>query len=1114
VSSKTERRRPRRPRGGETARRPQGFRECRGLSAPALEEEILQWWQREDIFRACLRQRAGAPVFSFYEGPPTANGPPGIHHVFGRTLKDIVCRYRTMKGFLVERKAGWDTHGLPVEIAAEKELGLEDRAAIESYGIAAFNRVCREQVQRYKKDWDRLTCRLGYWVDLERPYITFEPRYIESVWWLLKELHRLELLYRGHKIQWYSPGSGTVLSSHEVSLGYREVADPGAFVRFPRADRPGASFLAWTTTPWTLPANAALAVGAGIRYARVRAESRDGAEELILAEERLSVLTRPYRVLEVCDGTALVGQRYRPPFPPAALPSEGGGQPWRVLAADFVSTAEGTGIVHIAPAFGADDYALGRQAKLPVFLPLDPQGRFREEPAPVAGMWFKDADRVLLQSLRERGLLYRLQDHRHNYPYDWRRGTPLLNYPVDSWFVRTTAIRDRMLQRNREIRWHPPGIGAGRFGNWLEKNVDWALSRKRYWGTPLPIWTSDAPGSSHFEVIGSIAELRAKCREGWGPEDREPDLHRPWVDGLSWLAPDGGTMRRVEDVLDVWFDSGAMPFAQWHYPFENRESFARNFPADFIAEGLDQTRGWFYTLHAIAVAVADRPAYRNVMVNGLVLDEKGEKMSKSRGNTADPFAVMAEHGADTLRWYLAGNAVPWENLRFSERGLRETRRKFFNTLENVYSFLASYANIDGYRGEEASMPAARRSEMDRWIVSRLHTTVARAEAAYDNYDPNRAAREIGALVEELSNWYIRRSRPRFWRGHREGGSSDADKLAAYQTTCDCLYGIARLMAPIAPFFGEWLYRCLNDVLGRFAAVSVHLADFPQSDTALIDAGLERRMAFARRLVAAVLLLRNQNRINVRQPLQRIFYASGGTEERQDLGRLQNIVLEEVNVLEFQRLDDPGQLVRRTVRPNFRLLGPRLGKRMGAAAKRLGRLPEAEIDRLLAAGGLELELDGETVRIEKAELEINLEPVASDWKVAQVGESIVALDITVTPELLCRGLARESVNRIQHLRKSHSLRLTDRIRVEYRATGRLEQAIRRHAEWIRGEILASDLHLACPPSGDCVAQFDIDTERLEVAITRTDRPPADGVPGARAARAPETPGGREPPQAPP
>ncbi len=1077
------------------------FTELRSLDFPAMEEQLLAWWKERKIFQQVTTARAGGPAFNFYEGPPTANGAPGIHHVLGRALKDTICRYRSMRGCRVQRRAGWDTHGLPVEIEVERELGLRDRQAIEAYGIEAYNKACRESVLRYKRTWDRLTERIAYWVDLETPYLTMDSHYIESVWWLLKQLHLRGLLYRGHKIQWYSPASGTILSSHEVNLGYREVDDPSVFLRFQLCDEES-SMLVWTTTPWTLPANAALAVQAKAPYVEVE----QGGARMWLAEERLELLTGDYKLLRRCLGAELVERRYHPPYPPPQSGEAAETRAWRVLCADFVDCAEGTGIVHIAPAFGADDHGLGREHGLPVLLPVDEQGRFKDDFKLAAGRWFKDADPIILRDLKQRGLLYRRAVIRHNYPHDWRRDTPLMNYPMQGWFLRTTALRDRMLELNRAARWFPESIGRGRFGDWLEQNVDWALSRRRYWGTPLPIWQAETEGDKeggeggegkeYYEVIGSIEELRGKCGAQM-PRGETPDLHRPWVDRLHWQSPDGRTMRRVPEVLDVWFDSGAMPFAQWHYPFENKEAFRDNFPADFIAEGLDQTRGWFYTLHAVAVAAMDQPAYRRVMVNGLVLDARGEKMSKSKGNTVEPLAIVDKHGADVLRWYMISNSLPWENMRFRTEALGETRRKFYSTLENLYAFLAAYANIDGFHDAGAPPPPEQRGELDRWILSRLHSTLRRVNEAYEQYAATHAARALEQLVEELSNWYLRRSRRRFWsagrvdaqggEGRDEGRSAGkdegggGDKPAAYHTLSECLHGISLMMAPISPFFSEWLYRELRRGCGLGQAESVHLEDFPGAREELIDKQLEQRMSVARDLVSAVLLLRNHRQIKVRQPLRRILVAPRGEEEKAAIEHMRDLILDELNVREIEyQAADSGALQYR-VRPVYQRLGPRLGSLMRSLETALRKLDNAAIRNYLESGRLELKLQGRELTLDAEDLEVKAESTEKDL-VAHAGEFLVALDTQLTPELLAAGLARESVHRIQQLRKDMDLGLTDRIRIEYDASGKLGQAIQAHADWIRRETLAAELCPASAPSGQRGQSYRIDEEQLHLAIT--------------------------------
>ncbi len=1056
------------------------FLEIKALDLPQLELAMLDIWAAEDTFSASISARADAPSFTFYEGPPTANGRPGIHHVLGRTIKDVFCRYKTLKGFRVERKGGWDTHGLPVEIEVEKELGLDGRAEVEKYGIEAFNAACRASVLRYKKDWDELTVRIGYWVDLETPYVTFHNEYIESVWWLLKQMYERDLLFKGYKIQWYSPGTGTVLSSHEVSLGYEEVTDPSVYVRFRDASDSGLSYLAWTTTPWTLPSNVALVVGEDLDYVTVQ----QGDERLVLASARLAALEGEYTVLEHHRGRDLLGRRYEPLFR-----VDGVNYPddtWRICSADYVTVDDGTGIVHIAPAFGAEDYDVGRRENLPMVNPVAPDGKFTEAVALVAGLWFKDADKPIMRDLKNRGLLYKRVDYLHNYPHDWRKGTPLMSYPVESWFVRTTAEKDRLVNLNQTINWHPPAIRDGRFGNWLENNVDWALSRKRYWGTPLPIWVSDTPGSEYFEVIGSIAELREKCGTDL-PQGEALDLHRPFVDAFTWPAPDGGTMRRVPDVLDVWFDSGAMPFAQWHYPFENKEAFERNFPADFICEGVDQTRGWFYTLHAIATLVKHDVAFKNVVVNGLILDEKGEKMSKSKGNTVNPMDVVGRYGADVVRWYMMSNSPPWDNMKFAERGLAETRGKFFGTIENVYRFMASYANIDGFVGAEASIPPGARSELDQWILSRLNSTIALADQSLDSYDCTRAARAMEQFVEELSNWYIRRSRPRFWAAKKASASTEAvsvhDKLCAYQTTFDCLFGLAVMMSPVAPFFADWLFRRLNEVVKRDDAPSVHLARFPVADQAVIQPELEARMELARTVVQLVLLLRNRSHINVRQPLSRMLLVIGHAVDEREVERVRDIILDEVNVRAIEYIADSSGVVKCSAKADFKKLGPRLGKQMKAVAAIIAALDDADIRRLQSEGRIEVTVEGGTFEVKADEVDILSEEIGA-WTVAQEGGITVALDVQIDDELRAQGHAREVVNRIQGMRKSADLELTDRISVQYAASPALAESIARNRDFIGRETLAVELLDVAAPTGEWQERFEIGDESIVVGIRRS------------------------------
>lgn len=1070
------------------------FIEVKRFDLPAVEQEILAWWAEQDTFAKSVAQREGGPTFSFYEGPPTANGRPGIHHVMARTIKDTFCRYKSMKGYFVERKAGWDTHGLPVEIEVEKELGLEGRHQVEAYGIEKYNAACRQSVLRYKELWDELTVRMGYWVDIEHPYVTFKTYYIETLWWLIKQIYEKGLLYQGYKIQWYSPGSHTVLSSHEVSLGYKEVQDPSVYVRFPVEGQKDTFFLAWTTTPWTLISNTALAVGPKIEYVKIRHTGEMGDEYLILAAARLPVIKEDYEVVETYEGKDLVGVKYNPLFDYFLDEGRRSGA-WRVVAADFVSTEDGTGVVHMAPAYGADDFEVGRREGLPLFNPVMPDGTFGEQAALVAGLWFKDADKVVNRDLRERGILYRHETYLHNYPHDWRKGTPLISYPVESWFIRTTAIKDRMIELNDTINWQPESIGEGRFGEWLKNNVDWALSRRRYWGTPLPIWISDTPGSTEMEVIGSIAELRERVGETL-PTDEELDLHRPYVDRLTWPAKDGGTMRRVPDLIDVWFDSGAMPFAQWHYPFENREKFGRTFPADFIAEGVDQTRGWFYTLHAIASLVMDSVAFKNVVVNGLILAEDGEKMSKTKGNAVDPFQVIRTFGADVVRWYMMANNPPWENTKFSERGLTDTLRKFFNTLQNVYSFFATYANVDGFAYVEERIPVAERPELDQWIMSRLNTTILEVDEALADYNPTKATRAIERFVDELSNWHIRRSRRRFWTSKAGTGDgslgaelpsmgashTESDKLAAYQTVYECLVIVSKLMSPVAPFFSEWVYRALNGVGHRDTAASIHLANFPEVEQEAIDRDLEHRMGLAQTISSIVLALRNQSGLNVRQPLPRILVVTGPGVERENVERVRDVIQDEVNVKAVEYLADSNGIVHRTAKPDFKRLGKRLGKLMKGVNEAVRALPNEEIDRFLEKGQIAVRVDGNEIVLDREDVEVTSEGIAG-WLVGQEGGVSVALDTTVTHDLLAEGLARESVNRIQNLRKTADFEVTDRIRVEYSASDQLAEAIQKHAGWIRNETLALELERARQPEGSHVEKFDIGSERLTIAVSR-------------------------------
>ena len=1056
-----------------------GFKEIKALDLPNVEEEILRLWEKEQTFHESIRSRRNCPSFTFYEGPPTANGRPGIHHVLGRTIKDVFCRYKTLKGFRVDRKGGWDTHGLPVEIEVEKELGLDGREQVERFGIGEFNKACKESVLRYKKEWDDLTERIGYWVDLENPYITFQSEYIESVWWLLKKIHEKGLLYKGHKIQWYSPGNETVLSSHEVALGYKEVLDPSVYVRF-KSEEEDVSFLAWTTTPWTLIANVGIVVSETTKYVTVRS----AGERLILAEARLGVLDEDYEIESTFLGKELIGRRYEPLYRLEGI--EYGNQSHRIYGADYVTVEDGTGLVHIAPAFGDEDSEVGKKQDLPLVNPIQPDGKFVEGTPLVEGLWFKDAEKPIIDDLKKRHLLYKREDYLHNYPHDWRKGTPLMSYPVDSWFVSTTKIKEQLVQLNQTVNWHPHSIRDGRFGNWLENNVDWALSRKRYWGTPLPIWVSDREDSSYFEVIGSIDELRAKSQVKI-PEGANLDLHRPYVDAITWEAPDGGTMRRVPDVLDVWFDSGAMPFAQWHYPFDNKKVFEKNFPADFICEGVDQTRGWFYTLHAIAGLVMGQVAFRNVVVNGLVLDEKGEKMSKSKGNSVNPFEIVATYGADVVRWYLMSNSPPWDNMKFAERGLAETRGKVFGTIANVYRFMASYANIDGFRFGEDVVPLKNREELDRWVISRLHSTMFEVDKSFENYDATSAARKIEQFVDELSNWYIRRSRPRFWASKKESETTQSvsvtSKMAAYETTYDCLYGLAIMMAPISPFFSDWLYRRLDEGSLQKVEKSVHLATYPECDQKSILPALEERVRFARQIVQLALLLRNRCKINVRQPLARILIVTGPSLEQVELEKVSDLILDEINVQRIDYVQDSSKIVRRSIKPDFKKLGPRLGRWMKASAAVLGNLDDEAIGKFLKDGSIVISVDSREWSISIDEVQVLSEEIG-DLSVAQEGEITIALDTTINLELLNLGYAREVINRVQSLRKNADLALTDLINIQFSASEDLAVAVEKHGDLICRETLARSITSDLDAQSEGISEFDFNGQQLRVIIETT------------------------------
>ena len=1046
------------------------FKEIKSLSYPNAEIDILKEWKEKQVFEKSISSRNEGIPFNFYEGPPTANGKPGIHHVMARTVKDLFCRYKTLKGYKVERKAGWDTHGLPVEIEVEKALGLTGRSQVEEYGIAKYNAECRSSVLKYKDLWDELTDRMGYWVDQDKPYITFENNYIESVWWALSELYKKGLLYKGYKIQWYSPGNGTVLSSHEVSLGYKNTQDPSIYVMFPKPDEEETYYLAWTTTPWTTISNMALTINPELDYVKLAHHHKNyivakGCIERVFGEEVI--------ILDEFKGTELLGNRYLPIFD-YARQEFNKEQAWKIIPASYVTIDDGTGIVHTAPAYGADDYDACAKAQIPMFNPIDRDGCFTEQVPEFSGQWFKEADKGIAKAIKEKGLMFRHETYEHNYPFDWRKGTPLMSYPVESWFIKTTAVKDRMVELNKTINWKPSSTGTGRFGTWLENNVDWAISRQRYWGTPLPIWQSDK-NPDVFECIGSVSELKMKAGI---PEDTELDLHRPYIDELTWPAPGGGTMRRVPDLLDVWFDSGSMPFAQWHYPMETQAEFKDRFPADFIAEGVDQTRGWFYTLHALGTMLFDQVAYKNVVSNGLVLDKNGEKMSKSKGNTVDPFVILKTYGADTTRWYMMSNSSPWDNLKFSEDGLKETQRKFFNTLVNTYSFFAMYANIDEFNANTAHIPVPDRPEIDRWIISRLNTTIKQVEQYFDEYEPTRAAREMETFVEELSNWYVRRNRRRFWKS-----GATLDKTAAYQTLHQCLLSMSQLMSPIAPFLSEWMYqRLTNDLVGF--EESVHLSFFPTVEETAIIPALEHKMERARLISAIVLRIRNQIDLNVRQPLARIILPIKDEVERDAILSVQHIILEEVNVKEIQFVDDDSGIVHKTAKPNYPLLGKKLGPNMKAVAGQVQSFSTEQISDFERLGQVTVRLDDGT-QIVLVEKEIDIIRTGLEgWQVESEAGLSVAVDTELSEELQKEGLAREFVNRVQNMRKEANFDVTDRIATGVQANEKLAAAISYMAKYIQQETLSESLEQEELKVSDYVKTWEIGDEECIISIRRT------------------------------
>lgn len=1093
------------------------YRSYKKLDLPAIDKQISEFWEDREIFKKSISDEDRTESFVFYEGPPSANGRPGIHHVISRTVKDLFCRFHTMLGKRVLRKGGWDTHGLPIELAVEKELNITKEDIGKKISVADYNAECRKTVMRYKDMWDDLTRKMGYWVDLDDPYITFENSYIESVWHLLKVLYDKDLLYKGYTIQPYSPAAGTGLSSHELNMpgAYKDVKDISAVAQFRVVHNDKSSFLhegksegdvyflAWTTTPWTLPSNTALAVGRRIQYVRIATYNPYTKEpvNLIVAKDLVSYWFKPeqaalaldqykpddklipYQVTGEYSGSDFEGIRYEQLLP-YQQPNDG--DAFVVLLGDFVSTADGTGIVHLAPSFGADDMRVAKQYGIGSLTLVDHQGRFVDGAGEFAGRYVKDytddpnyvnVDIDITVKLKKENKAFNVQKYSHNYPHCWRTDKPVLYYPLDSWFIRSTAAKERMVALNKVINWKPEHTGEKRFGHWLENLQDWNLSRSRYWGIPLPIWrTADA---RHEICIGSIEQLSAaivKANEVLGLTQELPtDLHRPYIDEIILVSPEGDRMTREKDLIDVWFDSGSMPYAQWHYPFENQEKFVESYPADFIAEGVDQTRGWFFTLHAIAVMAFDSIAYRNVVSNGLVLDKDGRKMSKRLGNTVEPFETIAKYGADATRWYMISNAQPWDNLKFDVSGIEEVQRKFFGTLYNSYAFFSLYANIDEFFYKESTIPLANRPEIDRWILSELHLLIEKAHREYTNYEPTNAARAVQEFVgDHLSNWYVRLCRRRFWKGEYTD-----DKVAAYQTLYDCLLTVAKLMAPVSPFFADWLYTNLNDATGRETHESVHLSQFPVSIEAIRDQALEQRMSYAQKISSLILSLRKKVNIRVRQPLSRVLLPILDPDFQAQIEGVKDLILSEVNVKDIEYITDTKGLVQKKIKPNFKTLGKRLGAQMKAANAAIQMLNQDDINAIEEEGKYLLEIDGQTHDLTLEDLVITSEDIPG-WQVASDGRLTVALDVNLNEVLLAEGMARELVNRIQNLRKQKDFNVTDRIIIHLQSHPGIIPAIERFGQYIKDEVLADEIRLSDDITNGDTIEFD--DLSLDIQIT--------------------------------
>ncbi|WMN12383.1 isoleucine--tRNA ligase [Marivirga salinae] len=1112
------------------------YKEYKNLNYAELADEVLEFWNKNDIFQKSMTTREGKPTFTFYEGPPSANGTPGIHHVMARAVKDIFCRYKTLKGFQVKRKGGWDTHGLPVELQVEKELGITKEDIGTKISVAEYNDRCRKAVMKFKGEWDDLTRKMGYWVDLDDPYITFDRKYMETLWHLLKKFYDKDLLYKGYTVQPYSPAAGTGLSSHELNQPgcYRDVKDTSVTAQF-TVKKDGKSaflfeneeedvrFLAWTTTPWTLPSNCALAVGEKIDYVKVKTfnqytfepvsvvlakdlvskQFNAKAKDLKLEDYKAGDKLIPFEIAQTFKGKDIVETRYEQ-LMPYVTSEELEKNAFRVIPGDFVTTEDGTGIVHTASVFGADDFRVAQQNNVPAVMVKDDQGkdtplvdkkgRFVTEVTDFAGLYvkeeyfedatrndpdFKPTDVLIAIKLKEDNKAFKVEKYEHSYPHCWRTDKPILYYPLDSWFIKTTAMKDRLVELNKTINWKPASTGEGRFGNWLENLVDWNLSRSRYWGTPLPIWVTE--DRKEQICIGSLEELRNEVNKsvkaGFMKEElaEDFDLHRPYVDDVILTSESGQKMFREPDLIDVWFDSGAMPYAQWHYPFENNETFDKNYPADFIAEGVDQTRGWFFTLHAISGMLFDSVAYKNVIANGLVLDKDGNKMSKRLGNAINPFETLKKYGPDATRWYMIANANPWDNLKFNLQGVEEVQRKFFGTLQNTYNFFALYANLDGFTFEGESIPLEKRTESDRWILSKLNSLKKAVDAAYDDYEPTRAARLIQDFVQDdVSNWYVRLNRKRFWKGEY-----NEDKKAAYQSLYECLESIAILSAPIAPFYMDNLFQSLNKVSGRMDFESVHLVDFPAADESIIDKDLEERMFLAQHISSLTHSIRKAQKIKVRQPLHKILVPVLNDKTRKQIEAVEDLIISEVNVKSIEYIDDASGVLVKNIKPNFRKLGQHFGPKMKAVTQIINQWGQEEISKIEQNNAYEIDVDGEMHTLTLEDVEITSQDIPG-WSVASEAGITVALDISIDDELRREGFARDLVNRIQNLRKEKGLEVQDKIAVAVKQGNELvDKAISQNKDYICSETQAVSLDLA--ENLTETTEIEIDDLKVELSL---------------------------------